>query len=168
MIVYRRDVTSMDLLIIYIYIIVLVSPSASTLTYAVATYFVVFNFNCNIGDLIEVWYRYCRCIGMIKAIWRWVVWFENDIVLDIACVFVDIPSALWMMAPGRKHIIWINICCSYNMYILFNRIASISKLHVILHFIRKCVIVNLISPDRNGRHFADNIFRCIFMNKKND
>ena len=29
-----------------------------------------------------------------------------------------------------------------------------------------CVIVNSSSPGQNGRHFADDIFKCIFLNEK--
>ena len=39
------------------------------------------------------------------------------------------------------------------------------------HGIMATIVVDLyfvseVSPEQNGRHFADNIFRCIFMNKK--
>ena len=77
--------------------------------------------------------------------------WENNIEYQPLCYWVKSYTAYWM-----KYIVW-----CHDMAVNF-----ISRCNLFFHWLRTCsAIVNTLRPRQNGRHFADDTFKHIFLNE---
>ena len=94
----------------------------------------------------------------------------------VHCTIVPVPvKQLWK--DRRKLIPWITNTCRHNQgeykakqmreYIFYAWTVTWANkpAHIVVRIANTvCTIINTLGPRQNGRHFPDDIFRCIFVN----
>ena len=104
----------------------------------------------------------------------------TEIVQDMLETNHDLEVTLlkiFMHLPGNNEFIFLchdifwNKCAddmpSYALPLFVARQSTKYKRDgMMLHKVNTCTCINSSPPGQNGRHFTDNIFRCIFVNEK--
>ena len=98
---------------------------------------------------------------MLIEKFKWIPGFKQFIMINVKPMpkMAKVDHTLWRQTFAifyhRIDSLWIQKCLQ-NLYI--------AQSHLIIKLLYNCVI-NSSPPGENGRHFAGDIFRCIFVNE---
>ena len=97
---------------------------------------------------------YCLIVSRLSNIHR-----RTSIIQMLCCTFLLMssaygPSTIWLREQNK------------HKFLLLAHIHHNDTSHNRCYSKRNIGMLNSYPPGQNGRHFADHIFRCIFVNKK--